>query len=360
MGFDFYAFYEMLASTGAKIRLDAGDPNHPVPKPVLQALRERMASSLGYTPASGIMELRERIAEIHGVGVDEVIVTPGAKAAIAALVKPAHSIGVVAPYWPGYRVITGYFDRRLHAIHASRRRGWIPAPQKIGELARKSDTIILNYPNNPTGTTLSVDEAREILEVCRDAGRIVVSDEAYRDLAFNGSRLVLAELESEGVVSIYSFSKTFSMPGLRIGYAVGDPTLIKRIREFISATYTGVPAYSQYAALKALELLEEASTMARRTYYTRLLAATRELNDVLFDYVMPKGGLYLFLRLKNGVDGTLLSYRLAEKGVGVFPGEAFGGERYRDHIRISLTSPLPMIIEGLRIIESEAENLGGR
>ncbi len=359
MGFDFYSFYEALEASGARVRLDAGDPDHPPPRVVLEVLEREVRSSLGYTPASGLRELREKIADLHGVDLNEVVVTPGAKAAIAALIHSARRVGVFAPYWPGYRAAAGLFGRRLVARYVSPRRGWLPGYEDAAYLAGRVDLIVVNYPNNPTGAVLDTAAARGILEAARDAGVVVVSDEAYRDLAFDGSRLVLAELESEGVVSVYSFSKTFAVPGLRVGYAIGDPRLVGRIRDFIAATYTGVPRYAQLAALKALEVLEEAARRARETYRARLEAALKAVDRRVFDYTLPKGGLYLFLKLRLGVDGTSLAYRLARKGVGLFPGEAFGGAKYRRYVRVSLTAPVSAIEEGLWAAAQEALEMAG-
>ena len=359
MEFDFYSFYEALNNSGARIRLDAGDPDLPPPGALLEVLMAELPRSLGYTSASGMPELRERIAELHGVDPKEVVVTPGAKAALSALIHSANSVGVFAPYWPGYKSAIALFGKRLVVRHLSQEDSWLPGQDDVLSLAGKADMLLVNYPNNPTGAVLDSKTARGILEAARDSGMVVVSDEAYRDIVFNGSRLVMASLETEGVVSIYSFSKTFSLPGLRIGYAVGDATLVKRIRDFIAATYTGVPRYSQLVALKGLELVVEVSEEVRRVYYSRLSAAIEVIDSSVFEYTMPKGGLYLFLKLKNGIDGTRLAYRLAEKGIGVFPGVAFGGARYRNYIRVSLTAPANTIVDGLKAITKEARIMAG-
>ncbi len=359
MGFDFYKFYEALEASGARIRLDAGDPDHEPPAEVLEAIKRSLSEGLGYTPAGGLIELRERIAEIHGVDLNEVVVTPGAKAAIAALIHSAGNVGVFAPYWPGYKAAASLFQRKLIVRHLREELGWIPSQEDAEWLASRADLIMVNYPNNPTGAVIDLAAAKAILDAAREKGVIVASDEAYRDLAFDGSRLVMAEIDSEGVVSVYSFSKTFAVPGLRVGYVVGDPSLVARVRRFIAATYTGVPRFAQAAALKALEVMDYAAKRARETYRARLQAALKAVDEEVFTYTKPRGGLYLFLKLRVPVDGTELAYRLAERGVGLFPGEAFGGVRYKRYLRVSLTAPTADIVQGIRTAALEARRLTG-
>lgn len=355
--FDIYKFYEALESSGARVRLDAGDPDHPPPAAVVEALREAIKGGLGYAPASGLAELRERIAEIHGVDVGEVAVTPGAKAAIAALINRAGRVGVFAPYWPGYSAAARLFGKTIVARHLSEGRGWLPGYGDVEWLAGKADLVIVNYPNNPTGAVLDRRAARLILEAARERGAVVVSDESYRDLAFDGSRLVMAELDSEGVVSVYSFSKTFAVPGLRIGYVVGDRGLVGEVVKFTAATYTGVPRFAQAAALRALDVLEEAARAARMHYTARLEAFERAVDGEVFAYTKPRGGLYVFVRSRVPVDTARLALRLAGRGVGIFPGEAFGGPEYRRYFRVSLTAPPEAIAEGLRAAAEEARML---
>jgi len=353
--FDIYSFYEYLTNSGARIRLDAGDPDHGPPSEVIEVLAREVRKGLGYTPASGLRNLREKIAEMHGVDVKEVVVTPGAKAAIAALINKSSRVGVFAPFWPGYGTAASFFGRALVAHRLSPESGWVPRYRDAESLAVKADLVLLNYPNNPTGAVINEVSAREIIEVFRDAGAVIVSDEAYRDIVFNGRSLVMAELESGSVVSVYSFSKTFALPGLRIGYVVGDPDLVEQVRRFIASTYTGVPRFAQAAALKALDLLGEYSRRVRKLYRERLNKVISYLDKELFEFTPPKGGLYLFLRIRCGLDGTSLAYRLARRGVGVFPGEAFGGREYRQYIRVSLTSPTETLLEGISAISEEVE-----
>ena len=348
MTFDFYGFYEEISRRRPAIRMDAGDPDIPPPPEVVEVLR-READRLSYTPPTGLPELLEAIAELHGVDAGEVAVVPGAKAAVAAVIARSRRIGLVKPYWPGYAAAAGFLGVEVTAIAVGPGSGWTPSPEAIGELAGRADAVFVNYPNNPTGAVIGRRLAAEFIAEARSRGAYLVSDEAYRDIVFAGDRFSLAELDSEGVLSVYSFSKTFSLPGLRIGYVVGDKGLVRMVRDFVAATYTCVPAPAQRAAVKALELLESRAREVSRVYMRRLRIAEEALGGA-FEYVRPRGAFYLFPRIRGGVDGVEAAYRLLERGVAVFPGAAFGGSEYSSYIRVSLTQPEERLAEGLRIL----------
>ena len=358
MRFDLYQFYEYLFSRKLRIRMDAGDPDIPPPQGIVRVL-EREVHRLSYAPPGGLPELREAIADFHGVDREEVVVVPGAKAAIAAVIARSGMVGLIAPFWPGYAAAARVMGSSVKVIHADRSSGWMVDVDEFSRLAGMVDTVIVNYPNNPSGAVLDKSTASVFMDEARRRGALLVSDEAYRDIVFEGERLVLAELGVEGVVSVYSFSKTFSLPGLRVGYAVGDKEVIRWIRDFIAATFTGVPIYAQQAALAALDLWEERSRSVVEAYRRRVEIALRYVDREVFDVVRPRGTFYLFLRSKTGLDGVELAYRLADRGVGVFPGAAFGGDKYRGYVRVSLTQSPGVIVEGLRVLGEEAWKLSG-
>ena len=229
--------------------------------------------------------------------------------------------------------------------------GWLP---DFTAMNREVDTLIINYPNNPTGAVLTKDKVRELLDLASERGLTIISDEVYRDLVYEGEPFTILDYGLERAASIYSFSKTFSLPGLRLGYVVGDRSLIRCIGEFIKATYTSAPVFAQKAAVKALELRDEISERVRRIYRERVEAFTRTIDRSKFDFVKPSGGLYVFLKVKSGLSSLRLAYKLAEKGVGVFPGVAFG-DAYDNYIRVSLTCPSPLVVKGAKMINEAVE-----
>ncbi len=349
MGFDIYEFFAELSRMNIPIRLDAGQPDLPPHPEILETLK-REIYNLGYAPSRGLDELRQRIAEIHGVEPREVVVTPGSKAAIAAAIHAARTVGIVAPSWPGYRVAAGFFGRRVSLLKARPEEDWLP---DFTLLDKRVDTLVVNYPHNPTGAVLAGDKLRELLDVAEDRGLVLISDEAYRDYTYSGGELVMIDHRFEKTLTVYSFSKTFSLPGLRIAYAVGDPELVDRVHWFVKAAYTSVPIFAQKAALKALELREEVAEKVRAVMLERIRVFKDSLDPGVFEYREPRGAFYMFLRIRTGVRGSELARKLAGRGVGVFPGEAFGKE-YADYIRVSLTRPAGELALAAKIMSEVA------
>lgn len=280
----------------------------------------------------------------------EVAVVPGAKAAVAALTHAARRVGVITPHWQGYVVAAKLFGRDVKFLEAKPEARWLPRFEGLGD----ADTLIVNYPNNPTGAVLTEPALKELLDVAEDRGITLVSDETYRDIVFEGDPLVMIDRRLEKTVSIYSFSKTFSLPGLRVGYVVGDPELIDVVAKFVAATYTSVPVFAQLAALKALEVRDEVVKLVRDEYFRRAKAFCSALSRKRFDFIEPRGAIYVFVKIGTGVDGVELARRLLREGVAVFPGAAFG-ERFRDYVRVSLTAPEGVLARVAKLMGEVAE-----
>ena len=197
---------------------------------------------------------------------------------------------------------------------------------------------------------LAKNKIKELLDIASEKRLTVISDETYRDIVYSGDEFTIVNYNLENTVSIYSFSKTFSVPGLRIGYAVGDKRLVRLIGKFIQATYTSIPVFVQKVAIKALELRDKVAERVRRVFRKRIEVFTKHIDTHKYDYLTPSGAFYVFLKIrKNSISSIDLSLKLVERGVGVFPGIAFGN-KYDNFIRVSLVCPKERIIEGVKIL----------
>lgn len=339
--FNVYEFFNRINEVRPKSRLDAGQPDIPVRREIIEETVESLRrGETGYTSTGGIRELRERIAEFEGVSPEEVIVAPGAKILIAAEIASAKKVAVVSPHWNAYSLIAQQFGREVEVIKTTLEERWTPRVEEI-----KADLLIINYPNNPTGRVLSGKKLRGLLDVAEENGVKVLSDEVYAELSF--TRFTPARELYENVVTVKGFSKLYSMTGFRLGYAIGERSEIRRIQRFIESTVTCVPPFVQRAGIRALELREELIKEVRRVYLERARMASKMLRG--FDFVEPEGAFYIFLRTPQ--DGMTFAERLLSRGVAVFPGVAFGD--YPNFIRISLSGK--GLERGLRVIREELE-----
>jgi len=341
--FNTYDFFNTLNKMKVSIRMDIGQVDIPSHPELLKVLKDEI-HRLEYTSYRGISELREKIAEVHKVDISEVVVIPGAKFGIAAMIYRAKQVGLIAPYWPGYMLAIEFFKKQYSILETKLEERWQP---RFDLIDKRVDTLIINYPNNPTGITLSKDKVKELLDVASERKITIVSDEIYRDLIYDGNEFSILDYNIENAVSVYSLSKTFSMPGLRLGYAIGDKQLIEVIAKFIQATYTSAPVFAQKAAIRALELRESIARRLREIFRKRIELLKKHVDKEKFDYVPPSGAFYAFLKIKSGISGVDLAYKLMHRGVGVFPGIAFG-DSYDNYIRISLVCPEHEIVEGLK------------
>ena len=349
--FNIYDFFNQLSELGVKIRLDVGQPDIPVDERIISALIDSIKKGeTTYVSTGGIKELREKIAEVHGVQPEEVIVAPGSKFLVASQLFFSKKIAIISPYWPTYVQMAKKFGKKIQIIKTTLEDKWLP---NFDEIEKDVDTIIINYPNNPTGIAIPETKMKELLDIASELNVKIVSDEVYRDITFNKKYVSILDFNYEKGIFIYSFSKTFSMTGFRIGYAIADKKEIGEIQKFIEIMVTCVPKFVQSAAIKALEIREEIKRKIVDIYKRRVELVKKKLNRKLFEFVEPDGAFYIFPRLKNNISGQTFAYKLLRKGVGIFPGEAFGN--YNSHIRISLTSS--MLEKGIDIINKLAEEL---
>jgi len=271
---------------------------------------------------------------------------PGGKFGIAASLYKVGSMGVIAPYWPAYRMQASVLNIGFKVIARTRLEDkWIPMEYDLSGV----DSIVLNYPNNPTGA-LPRGMLRDLVDDSSRRGIRIVSDEVYRDLVYDGGGVwSVLDYGLENTVAVYSFSKTFSIPGFRVGYVVGDRSIIREISRFIQATYTSLPKPIQAAALEALRIRDEVVDRVRKIYIERINAFNRHSNGLL-EYVEPAGGMYIFARVNPPVNDEEFVYKLADRGVGAFPGVAFG-EEYRGFLRLTMTigpEMVPKVIDAMR------------
>lgn len=347
---------EMLRSNGVEIiDLSVGDPDLPPPEEVLRALSVAALDPRQhrYSSSRGEGFLREAVSRWYhvrfGVKVDpssEVCITWGSKDGLAnvlrAIADPGDKVLVPDPGYPVYGTGAARLARcRPVELVLERARGFLPDLSSMGGCGAK--LMFLNYPNNPTGATATREFLKEVVDFAMDEGCIICYDNAYSELSFAGIQPSILQIPDalECAVEVHSLSKTFSMPGDRIGFMVGNRTVIESLVKLKSQVDSGCPVYIQSAAACALSMYESPNPPSPvenniRSYRERMERAVKGLSELGFPCQPAKATFYLWLDL--GKDTSRFVDDLLRAGVLVTPGKAFGRSG-SSFIRLALTRP---------------------
>ena len=330
------------------IKLNLGDPDLPTPPEIVEASYEAMKQGkTKYSSAAGEIVLREELARIHEVSVDNIVVTTGSKWGIFSLLflllKKGENIIVPSPHWTSYELGAKKLGAELRLLKRDLESDWKIDVEKLEALIdKKTRLIILNSPNNPTSKVIDDKTFSDIVQVAKSKGVTILSDEVYSDISFVKAKSIL-DFDTENIL-IGGFSKSFLMTGWRIGYAVVEKELAKRMIKLNQITTTCVPAFIQYGALKGLESRKKIADDIRTHFKVRADTACSILSKSKMQFSYPDAPFYLFPKVK-GLDSERFTWDLLDKGVAVAPGTAFGD--YREFIRIALTVDEEKIRKGI-------------
>ncbi|MFI5257560.1 MAG: pyridoxal phosphate-dependent aminotransferase [Gemmatimonadales bacterium] len=352
-------------------RLESGDPSFAVAPHVLEAIsRAAAAGKTHYVPNNGIPELRAALADklvrkngMRDITAADVFLTNGAMHALyatfGALLTPGDEVIIPDPMWTEVAenirlaggVAVGVPLRAEHDFEYD--------PDDIAAaIGERTVAIFLNTPHNPTGAVLSESTLRRIGAIAEEHDLWIVSDEAYEDVIYepNVHHSIAALLPdyAERIVSIFSFSKSHAMSGLRIGYvATTSPALRDRLPKLLRCTINGVNSLAQWGALEAVRGDQSPLAAMRAEYAERrglLLAALTGVEGVR--PFAPRGAFYVWAELdpelyaRLGVeDADELSDWLAEQGIGSAPGSAFG-EASANAVRFAYSCSTSMVRDG--------------
>jgi aspartate aminotransferase len=332
-----------LESEGKKIiRLNLGDPDLATPPEIVEAAYASMkAGKTKYSSSYGELNLRQKIAELHGVKTENVVITPGSKWGIFAtmflMLKNSGNVIIPTPYWTAYDLIARSFGAKTKLLRTEMENGWKIDLGKLENLIdEETKMIILNNPNNPTSKVIDTKTLDDIVKLANKKGVTILSDEVYSAISFVNTKSILDyDKECKHILS-NGFSKTFTMTGWRIGYLIANKMLIDNITKLNQITINNVPVFIQEAALKGLELHKQIASKIKAKYKQRADLASVKLSSAGFKFTKPDAPFYVFPKL-DGLDSEKYTLNLLDKGVAVAPGTAFGD--YREHFRISLTAP---------------------
>ncbi len=360
-------FFELVLGMKDVISLGVGEPDFVTP----WNIRERAIYSLeegytSYTSNKGMIELRREISRYlkrkYSLDYDpeeEILVTVGVSEgfdlAIRAITDKGDKILIQDPTYVSYGPVATICGGLPVSIKTEFHNGFKITPSDIAKACgKRARAIVLNYPNNPTGTSYSGKELKAIANVVARKNIIMISDEIYCDLTYDFEHTPFAALPGMKKRTIYlnGFSKAFAMTGWRIGYACGPKEIIAAMTKVHQYTMMCVPITSQMAAIEALKNGERSVQDMKREYRRRREFVISRLNEMGLSCHKPEGAFYAFPSIKkSGLSSLEFSSRLLKcEKVAVVPGTAFGasGEGY---VRISYAAGFDKLKEAMDRIE---------
>lgn len=357
-------FFNKVAQHPEAISLTVGQPDFKVPQKIKRAMIDAIEKDItGYTSNIGIIELRSAISKYlktFGIdyGAEEICITVGGSEGILstfmALINPGDKVIIPSIAYPAYESCVKLLGGRV--ISYPLLEDFSIDFKALEDLIEreKPKVLVVSYPANPTGDTLTKESRDKIYKLIKEKDIIVLSDEMYSALTFEEDYFSLAQVSDikDRIIVVGGFSKTFSMTGLRIGFVCGSALIMDQILKVHQYNVTCAPSIVQWGAYEGItSCLQEAEEMRlefskRRDYvYGRLKAIGLEVN-------YPKGAFYIFPSIKNyGMSSEEFCERLLKEGqVAVVPGSAFGegGEGY---FRISFAYGMQQLEEGLNRLE---------
>lgn len=364
--------FELARTLEDPINLSIGQPDFPVPAAIKSAAIGAIeADHNGYTLTQGIEELRGRIAERlrRDVGWDaedpqvETLVTSGTSGALVlaaqALLDEGDEIIIPDPYFVIYPHLATMFGGR--AVTCDTYPDFVLTAERVEPLiTSRTKAVLFCSPSNPAGVVASRRQCEELLELCRDRGVLLISDEIYDEFTFgesrtdrfaDGSRECCAsparlEGAGEAVLLVRGFGKTYGVTGWRMGWCAGPAWLVGQLRKLQQYTFVCPPSIAQWGCMAAFDVdigLHVAEYEKRRDLVVERLGGVTEL-------ATPGGAFYAFVRVPErlGLSGTQFAERAVERNVLVIPGGVFSS---RDtHFRLSFAADRAKLEAGLDVL----------
>jgi aspartate aminotransferase len=361
-----------LKSKGEKIlSLAIGEPDFPTPAHIVAAAKKALDDGYTkYTPAMGIPELREAVAEKSvkdnriPATAENVLIAPTKHAlyeTCMALLQEGDECLIPDPGWVSYGPMVELASATPVPVAAADEEGFVPRPDDLAErVTRRTRMIMLNSPSNPGGSVYPRSTMQAIADLAEDHDLIVVSDEIYEKIRYDGEHVSPASLDGmfDRTITVNGFSKTYAMTGWRLGWLVAPKPILAEIAKVQEHTITCCTAFAQKAGVAALR--------GPTAPLTRMVSEFRARRDLILKEikksdrmtcVTPDGAFYAFPRFEVPADDSAVSERLLKDAkVAVTPGSAFG-EAGAGHLRLSYASSRKTITEAMGRIRETLDAL---
>jgi len=342
------------------IHMEVGEPDFPTPNCIRKAAEKAIREGkTHYTASLGLLELREAIAEHYlekyGISIspNQVIITDGSSPALmitfSVLLETGDEVILSDPHYACYPNMVRFLGSIPVFVKVNEGDGFRFDPADIGEkISSKTKAIVINSPANPTGNVLDAQAMKEIASL----GSIVVSDEIYHGLVYEGREHSILEYTDKAFVAS-GFSKQFAMTGWRLGYVIAPEKFVRPLQKLMQNFFIAANTISQWAGVAAIrEAGPDVRRMVEILNKRRKLTIER-LRKIGFGVaVEPMGAFYVLANAKNFADDSLkFAFELLEKtSVGVTPGIDFG-RNAEGYVRFSYTNSIENISEGMDRLE---------
>jgi LL-diaminopimelate aminotransferase len=300
------------------IDMGVGEPDEAAFPEVIEALKEEASKWENRTYAdNGIQEFKDAVVRymdaLYGVELDadtEVIHAIGSKSALSLLpacfINPGDITIMTVPGYPVMGTWTNYLGGEVVNLPLLAENGFLPDLESLTEDQRKRAKLLyLNYPNNPTGASATVEFFEKAIKFARDNNILIVSDSAYAPLNFKGKPLSILSIPGgkDVAIELHSMSKGFNMTGWRLSWVCGNPLAVKAFAHVKDNADSGQFAAIQKASIKALDNQAEITPKICEKYERRLRSMTETLEKIGFPAKMPEGSFYLYVKAPKGIEG---------------------------------------------------------
>ena len=343
------------------IHLEVGQPGTSAPKMAAESVKNKISkSTMGYTVALGIPELREKIADLYlrwynvQVEPERIIVTPGSSGAFiltfTGLFDVGDTVGVGSPGYPSYRQILKALSLNTRTIQTFNNNKFQPVAADV--INNSLDGLLVASPANPTGSMLNKYDLEKLIDACKMKQTVFISDEIYHGIEYESKAVSALEISDDCIV-INSFSKYFSMTGWRLGWIVVPKNHIRQFERLAQNMFICAPHISQIAALGALDASYELN-LNLKTYEANRTMLIEELPKLgLKNFAPPDGAFYFYIDVSEYTNDSVNFAKsvLDEVHVAITPGIDFDPERGLKTIRLSYACSTSDLKEGLKRLE---------
>ena len=365
---------ELKANGQDILSFSAGEPDFDTPEVIKKAAIDALKyGHTKYTAVAGIPEVKKAIAnKLHlenhlNYHPDDIVVSVGAKHSLfnifQAIIDEGDEVIIPAPYWVTYPELAKYSGGIPVVIETDEQNGFKITPQQLKDaITTKTKMLILTTPSNPTGAIYSKEELQELSKILKNTDIVVVSDEMYEKLVFDGFDFVATASINEDMfnrtITVNGLSKSVAMTGWRFGYlATPNKELVKAVIKLQSQSTSNINSITQHAAIAAMGgTIDEDIQLMKEAFEKRRNLAVDMLNSIdKISVFKPQGAFYLFVNIKEVEQDSMKFCKklLQEQGVAVVPGIGFGSDGY---FRMSFATDEDTIIKGIKRIEEFVNN----